>query len=198
MAGSLTRVPFLKPPQTKLTEEDWLAEALQTLAAEGVSAVRVERLARSLGVTKGSFYWHFKSHGELLARLRDYWASHHTVVVDAYETQGPAEAETMLLALLRRIILEDANRYDAAVRAWGLFDSLTAEAVLRVDETRLAFVKELFLRMGFDREEAEFRSRMSYYYVIGETSAGIDRTSEDRLAFLDRRHRRLVDRTPIR
>ncbi len=166
------------------------------LASEGISAVRVERLARSLGVTKGSFYWHFRNHGELLSRLLQYWADSHTVRVD--ESRTPAEAKAELLSVLRRIILEDANRYDLAVRAWALFDSLTAEVVLRVDETRLAFVKELFLRMGFDPEEADLRSRMSYYYVIGETSAGIDLAPEDRLAFLDLRHRRLVDRTPIR
>ena len=171
-----------------------MAEALETLADEGVSAVRVERLARSLGVTKGSFYWHFKSHGELLAKLGEYWADEHTIVIDSSEIQSQADAEAMLLRVLRRIILEDANRYDPAMRAWALFDSLTAEAVSRVDEARLAFVKDLFVRMGFDREEAELRSRMSYYYVIGESLAGIDSTPEDRLSFLDRRHRRLVDR----
>ena len=90
------------------------------------------------------------------------------------------------------------SAYDPAMRAWGLFDSLTAEAVRRVDETRLAYVRDLFLRMGFDRNEAELRSRMSYYYVIGESLAGIERTTEDRLTFLDLRHQRLVDRTTIR
>ena len=188
----------MKTHHTTLTDQDWLAEALRTLALEGVSAIRVERLARSLGVTKGSFYWHFKSHSELLARLREYWTDEHTVAVDDSQAQDAAEAEAMLLALLRQIIREDVNRYDPAMRAWGLFDALTAEAVQRVDNARLAYVKRLFLRMGFDREEAELRSRMSYYYVIGESSAGIDRTPEDRLAFLDRRHARLVDRTPIR
>ncbi len=188
----------MKSPQERLTEEDWLAEALETLANEGVSAVRVERLARSLGVTKGSFYWHFKSHGELLARLREYWADEHTIVIDSSSDQNQADAEAMLLRVLRTIILEDANRHDPAMRAWALFDSLTAEVVRRVDETRLGYVQDLFIRMGFEREEAGLRSRMSYYYVIGETLAGIDRTPEDRLAFLDLRHQRLVDRTTIR
>ncbi len=188
----------MKSPRKKLTEEDWLAQALKTLAAEGVSAVRVERLASSLGVTKGSFYWHFKSHGELLARLRQYWADEYTIRVDSSETQSQPDAAAMLLWVLRRVTLEDANRYDPAMRAWGLFDSLTAEAVRRVDETRLAYVTDLFLRMGFDRNEADLRSRMSYYYVIGESFAGIEKTPEDRLTFLDLRYQRLIDRATIR
>jgi AcrR family transcriptional regulator len=168
------------------------------LSSEGISAVRVERLARSLDVTKGSFYWHFRNHGELLSRLRQYWADVRTIKVDLSESRTATEAEAMLLWVLRRIILEDAKRYDPAMRAWALFDPATAVTVRHVDEARLGYVKELFLQIGFDQKEAELRSRMSYYYVIGENAAGIDRTPEDRLAFLDVWHRWLTSPPQIR
>ena len=64
-----------KRASDSLTREDWISGAWDMLGERGMDGVRVEPLARRLGVTKGSFYWHFKDRGELLEALLNRWFS---------------------------------------------------------------------------------------------------------------------------
>jgi AcrR family transcriptional regulator len=177
----------------RLTCQDWLAHALETLRRDGVAGLRVEPLARALGVTTGSFYWHFKDHGDLLRKLLDYWVTEHTDAAGLEMGRQSGDPRQRLLVLLRRIVRKDLNRYDSAMREWGRVDPRVARTVRRVDEERLAYVRQLFVEMGFDEAEADLRGRISYYYVLGEDVAGIDRGVKDRIAFLEARHRLLTD-----
>ncbi len=179
----------------RLATDDWLVEALTTLAREGIGAVRVERLARYLGVTKGSFYWHLKDRQELLDRLLEHWATEMTDKVDLHVSELHGRPGQQLLALLEYITENDMNRYDSAVRAWALYDERAETVVRRVDRKRLKYVCDLFLELGFPAEEAEIRGRMSYYYVIGEHTCSIeDDTLERRLEHVRLRHRLLTER----
>ncbi len=110
----------------RLATDDWLVEALMTLAREGIGAVRIERLARYLGVTKGSFYWHFKDRPELLDRLLQHWETEMTDNVDAHVSHLQGKPAEQLLALLEHIAENDINRYDASMRAWSLHDDRVA------------------------------------------------------------------------
>ena len=182
----------------RLATDDWLVEALTTLAREGIGAVRIERLARYLGVTKGSFYWHFKDKPELLSRLLELWETEMTDNVDAHVSHLQGKPAEQLLALLEHIAEQDLNRYDAAVRAWALYDKQAATVVRRVDAKRLEYAYTLFLEMGFPAKEAQVRSRMSYYYVVGEYTALISSAEkvalERRLEHVRLRHRLLTER----
>ncbi len=182
----------------RLGTYDWLIEALETLGREGIGAVRVERLARYLGVTKGSFYWHFKDRPELLDRLLEHWETEMTDKIHAHVSHLDGKPAEQLLALLKHIDKQDLNRYDAAVRAWALYDKRAATVVTRVDAKRLEYVHTLFLEMGFPAEEAHIRSRMSYYYVVGEYTASISSIEkgapEQRVEHVRLRHRLLTER----
>jgi AcrR family transcriptional regulator len=178
----------------RLDRYDWLMQGIETLRNCGIGAVRVEPMARLLGVTKGSFYWHFKDRGEFLDDLLEYWETEMTDKIGAHLAHTEGEPQRQLLALLEHIVNEEINRYDAAVRAWALYDERAAKIVRRVDERRLAHCRQLFLDMGFSSEQADIRSRMSYHYVVGEYTAFVkDPTLAERLAHVRLRHELLTE-----
>ena len=177
----------------RLGTHDWLAEALETLGREGVVGVNVENVARSMGVTKGSFYHHFKNREEFINRLLEYWETELTDKIDAHLSHLHGKPAEQLLALLEFIAENETNRYDASMRAWALHDERVATVVRRVDQKRLAYVRALFRKMGFPAEQAGIRSRMSYYYVVGEhTALAEERTLESRLEDIKLRHELLT------
>ncbi len=180
-------------PAKHLSREDWILRALTTLDREGIQQVKVERLAVSLGVTKGSFYWHFKNRQDLLESLLEYWSRELEAATQQELDRMPDDPNYRLLWLLGQIADGNLNQHDYAIRRWGAFDPMAAAAVRRVDEKRLAYVRELFLDMGFNDRDADLRSRISYYYVIGEQVAGLDQTPESRGMHMVARHSLLTD-----
>ncbi len=183
-----------KAPKTqKLGPHDWFVGALETLGREGVIGVNVDNVARSIGVTKGSFYHHFKNKEELINRLLEYWETELTDKIDAHLSHLHGKPAEQLLALLEFIAENETNRYDASMRAWALHDERVATVVRRVDRNRLAYVRDLFLKMGFPADQAAMRSRMSYYYVVGEhTALAEERTLESQLEDTKLRHELLT------
>ncbi len=157
--------------ETRLGREDWIEAGLAALAADGPDGVRVERLARALGATKGSFYWHFRDRAELQDAILDVWDERTTPAILA-QVAGPGPAEPRLRRLAR--LVTDAGEpgelleLERAVRAWAVFDPAVAARVARVDGARLAGLRALFRECGFGPGDAELRARIFVYYVPGE------------------------------
>lgn len=152
--------------------DSWLAEALELMRERGVDHVKVEPLAARLGVTKGSFYWHFKNREDLLRSLPEFWARSQTdpVLAQVADTEGtPIEK---MWAILEFLAHEDPDRYDNAMRAWAQFDASVADAVARVDERRIETARQLFAEAGLSPEDAAFRARLWYFYDVGEHVTG--------------------------
>jgi AcrR family transcriptional regulator len=152
--------------------ESWLSEALELMRERGVDHVKVEPLATRLGVTKGSFYWHFKNREDLLRSLPEFWARSQTdpVLAQVADTEGtPVEK---MWAILKFLAHEDPDRYDNAMRAWAQFDASVADAVARVDERRIETARLLFAEAGLSEEDAAFRARLWYFYDVGEHVTG--------------------------
>lgn len=138
------------------------------LRERGIDHVKVEPLAQRLGVTKGSFYWHFKDRHDLLRSLPEYWARAQTEPVMAHVEGiegGPIEKMRAVLEFLAR---EDPDRYDNAMRAWAQFDPDVAAAVSQIDDRRMALACSLFEEAGLDHKAAAFRARLWYFYDVGE------------------------------
>ncbi len=180
-------------PADHLSREDWIIEALATLDREGIHEVKVERLALQLGVTKGSFYWHFENRQDLLEGILEYWSADLTKATLEKLGRIPNDPRCRLLWLLESFASEDLNRHDSAIRTWAMIDPTAREVLHSVDSERLGYIRKLFCDMGFEDREAELRSRMSYYYVIGEQTAAIDQTLHARLANVATRHRLLTN-----
>ncbi len=148
--------------------DSWLAEALELLRERGVDHVKVEPLAQRLGVTKGSFYWHFKNRHDLLRSIPEFWARSQTDPVLAHVQTTPGGPIEKMRAILEFLAREDPDRYDNAMRAWAQFDPDVAVAVAQIDERRMATARALFEEAGLNAADAAFRARLWYFYDVGE------------------------------
>ncbi len=156
----------------RLDRGAWLREALEVLRESGVDHVKVEPLAKRLGVTKGSFYWHFKDRADLLRALPDHWVKAQTEPVLAHAEAAEGGPLEKMRAVLEFLAHEDPDRYDNAMRAWALFDPTVAQAVAAIDRRRMNYAAELFEQAGLPADEAAFRARLWYFYDVGEHITG--------------------------
>jgi AcrR family transcriptional regulator len=154
----------------QLTTNDWLKCALDTLDNEGIHKVNVEYLARQLGVTKGSFYWHFKNRETLVKEMLDYWTRTLTINVIGRSLEGSTDASDTLFKLMTIITTEKVGRYEAAIRAWAAHDETARSILQKVDKQRLRFITDLFIEIGFDKPDADLRARLMLYYQVAEQS----------------------------
>jgi AcrR family transcriptional regulator len=173
--------------QERLDREDWITAAFKRLGAGGVDAVRVEPLAKDLGVTKGSFYWHFRDRDDLLAALLEAWQARET---DHYIAAAEAEGGQPGARLRRlfRMILADraALAPELAIRDWARHDTRTADAVLAIDTRRGTYLQERFVEAGQPQGEAQARAALLYGLLMGEVMIRRRETAEERTARIDR------------
>jgi AcrR family transcriptional regulator len=146
----------------------WLHAALESLRKGGVAGVRVERLAVELGITKGSFYWHFRNREELLEALLEHWSREMTDVEFERIEALKAGLAGRLLALAEDVLEKGMGRYDPAIRAWARTDRKVAAAVAQVDRRRVRALTGFFEEGGFKAAEARIRARLFYTVLLGE------------------------------
>ena len=141
----------------RLTREEWLAKALDILA-EDPSHLRIDEIASRLGVSKGSFYWHFENRSEFVHTLAEFWKDTNTVnIVDVIHQQS-GSGEERLLALMKLIISHKAAKYDLAVRAWARHEPEITPVIRQVDRIRRETIRGLFADMGFEEPELTVRA----------------------------------------
>lgn len=154
-----------------LTRDDWLRAAVAALAEGGVEAVKVERLAKSLGVSKGSFYWHFKDRPQLLAAILDFWNADFTqqLIDNAADLANPRERLRHLArdALVNTVYGIDSARAEAAIQAWAATDAHVAERLRAVDTARLAHLEKELTAAGLAPDQTCARSKMLYLALLG-------------------------------
>jgi AcrR family transcriptional regulator len=170
-----------KPADRGLSTEDWLQVAKATLIKEGVSAVKIDRLARAAGVTRGGFYYRFKSRQALLdALLADWRATNTQPFLDTL--LGAGSPPERFHALIRLWIEEREYRpdYDTAVRSWSRVSVKVANAVHEADDLRIDALKRLFLDAGYDEGEAFIRARITYFHQVGYYALGVRETTKRR------------------
>jgi len=172
----------------RLSAEDWIDCALQTLIENGIEAVQITALARRLDVTRGSFYWHFESREALLDALLTHWRRQNTgVMVEALT--GADSLDTGILALFS-VWVDDARfdpKLDQAVRDWARHSDTLHGAVKSEDDARVAAIAEFYARHGYQQPEAFIRARVLYYTQISYYALAKDQDEDmtDRLGFLE-------------
>jgi AcrR family transcriptional regulator len=170
--------------EPNLTRQTWIDQGRSLLASSGIEAVRVEPLAKLMGVTKGSFYWHFKNREDLLdGILQDWIISQTNSIIEQVEERG-GDANVKLLYLFELAVQDSGEdgRVESAVRIWAAMDDKIAPVLAQVDQRRLDYTQDLFIQVGFKPAEAMVRARMIYYSLIGEWTLGIRRDPAERLA----------------
>ncbi|MCR9121889.1 MAG: TetR/AcrR family transcriptional regulator [Phyllobacteriaceae bacterium] len=173
------------PDHDRLSPDDWIDAGLAALAEGGPAAVKVDVLATKIGMTRGSFYWHFKNRKALLDALVKRWARAETDDVIA-EVQGlDLPAGDLLRELLARCFADD-GALERAFRLWAGSDAAVAEAVGDIDRRRIGFLVDLLKDAGVPPDEADARARIVYRAWLGDyalVDAG-DRDAEADVAML--------------
>jgi len=159
----------------------WVDEGLRALAAGGPGAVRIESLARALGVSKGGFYWHFESRGALLDDLLDTWERVMVDDVIARAEAGGGDARTRLRRLFAQAARAgDLLKVDLAIRDWARRDQAVAERLKRVDNRRMDYMRSLFGDFCRDDDEVEARSMLAFSVFIGNHFVAADHGGRSR------------------
>jgi AcrR family transcriptional regulator len=167
----------------KATRDDWLDLALSALAVEGVEHVTVLALSERLGVSRSSFYWYFKNRAELLDALLDRWDGLNTrsIVIQA---EAPAATVNEAVCNVFRCWVNPAifsPRLDFAVREWARRSAHVRTALDRSDRVRTKALKALFVRFGYEDEDAFARARVLYTMQIGYYALDLREPIETRL-----------------
>jgi AcrR family transcriptional regulator len=160
-----------KDKATRLDADAWIAAAFEALAAGGVDAVRVEPLAKALGITKGSFYWHFADRRALVDAMLSAWAQGRIAAIreQATRQRDPSEALRELAGLYIRNANLRGLAIELAIRALARTDAAAAKATRSVDRERLKHVGDLFAALGWTAAEAQARAVLFYSYLFGQS-----------------------------
>ncbi len=150
---------------------DWVESALTALAADGIEGVRIDRLCRDLGVTKGSFYWHFDGRDALLDAMVDYWSEEQPVLAIAALESVKGDALTRLARMEQMVVQRDIGRRDHAMRSWAANDERAARAVAVADAKILSFVEQELRGLGLEERDVFDFSRILFFTAIGSYTA---------------------------
>ena len=155
-----------KPERTRLSADDWELAALEMIAEQGVGALAVEALARQLGVTKGSFYWHFRTREALLNAALERWEHYGEQEIIGPIEQMPDPRER-LPELFRRVAHElQAHRVYAALLK-ALDHAQVVPVIARVSKRRMDFLTATYREAGMTPPEALNRARLTYAAYVG-------------------------------
>jgi AcrR family transcriptional regulator len=152
--------------QGRLSAEDWAQAALDLIAEQGVAAVAVEPLARRLGVTKGSFYWHFPSRDALLQAALERWEAVEQEMVFG-RLEAVSDPRDRLRALFQLVAHEFKSHvvYSELLKA---LDHPTVSPVIgRVSQRRFEYLTASFRQAGLARTDAQHRARLAYAAYVG-------------------------------
>ncbi|MFK5923017.1 MAG: TetR/AcrR family transcriptional regulator [Verrucomicrobiota bacterium] len=163
----------------RVSKSDWLQEALLALEEDGIDAIKVERLAKRLNISKSGFYWHFKNREDLINEIIDYWAHEYTEVVTTNPLFHSAPPLQRLEKIMEMIIDADLTQFELEMQSWGKLDPRIAKKVQQVYEMRLAFSRDIFRELGFKGVELEVRTRMFIGYHVWESTTFRSESKKD-------------------
>ncbi|MFM7971322.1 MAG: TetR/AcrR family transcriptional regulator [Betaproteobacteria bacterium] len=165
-----------KPARGTCTPETWVEAATEVLVDQGIDRVRVDVLAQELGMTRGSFYWHFKDREELLRRVLQAWRNSATEALTQRLERAHTDPREQLQDLVslpwRGRAAVRAARIELAIRAWGRRDEMAAQVVREADESRLGYIAQVFSALGFGVMDARRRAFILYSSLLGDSLLG--------------------------
>ena len=149
----------------QLSAKDWLDQGLRTLAKSGFTALKAEPLAKAMGVSRGSFYWHFADIGAFHAAILAHWRDVAAEQVIA-NLEASSSHDDPLSLLLRRAFVSRPE-LENAVRTWATLDPVARAAVRAIDRRRLGYVERLFRASGLSADMARARAQILYWAFLG-------------------------------
>ena len=178
-----------------MSRESWLEAALEIVCDSGIEAVKIAPLAAKLGVTTGSFYWHFKNRKELLNAVLEFWERETTDRAIEAARDFSGDPRDRILSLMEAVMTDGMARYDLAISHWAQVDSYAHEIFRHALEKRFHFATWMFAQAGFGDEQAEARGRLMVVYMMGESNL-ISEPMSRRLSLVRQNHAILVSPGP--
>src|SRR6266404_6229771 len=136
----------------QLSAKDWLDQGLRALAKSGFTALKAEPLAKAMGVSRGSFYWHFADIGAFHSAILRHWREVAAEQIIA-NLEAAADRENPILLLLRQAF-GGGLALEKAVRTWGTLDPAARSAVQAIDRRRLGYIESLLRASGLSPDVA--------------------------------------------
>ena len=172
-----------RPTASKGSREFWLDGAYAILVEAGINAVKVMPMAKAMGVSRTSFYWHFEDREALLEALISRWKQQNTANLVA---QTNIFAETITEAVFNLFdCWIDARLFDAkldfAVRNWAQTSNQLKNSFEEADQERITAIREMFSRFDFPPQQAQTRARTVYYTQMGYIAMMVDEAMTQRL-----------------
>ncbi|MBR0783576.1 TetR/AcrR family transcriptional regulator [Bradyrhizobium iriomotense] len=152
----------------QLSADDWTSQGLKTLAKSGFTALKADPLAKAMGVSRGSFYWHFADLGAFHAAVLKRWRE---IAAEQIIADVEAAGDEPLQALLRRSFGARLD-LERAVRNWAAFDAGAQGAVRAIDRRRLDYIEQLLGKRGLAPATAQARAQILYWTFLGFALSG--------------------------
>jgi AcrR family transcriptional regulator len=182
------------PAQARTPRSSWVEEGLRALAAGGPDAVRVDALAKTLGVTRGGFYWHFEDRGALLEEILDAWErTSIDEAIEQVEVGGGDAREKLRRLFYLAAASRDLLKVDLAVRDWSRRDAAVAKRLRRVDNRRMDYMRSLFGAFCEDEDEVEVRCLFTFSLFVGSHFMAADHGGRRRGEVMELALRRLEE-----
>jgi AcrR family transcriptional regulator len=174
----------------------WIEAGFAEMANHGIDGVRVEVLAKNLGVTKGGFYRRFRDRAALLDGILDTWSAGRIAAIEKQTSLDGATARDRLRAVIQ-LYAERMNTagmaVELAIRQWARSDDDAAAAVASVDAARLRNVAHLYRATGMNNEDAEAQAFLFYCFIFGQSLLFLERGARKRTQLIAKSAEKLVD-----
>ena len=159
--------------------ERWLDAGLEALAEEGAAGLRIDRLTRRLGVTKGSFFHHFAGTAAYQSALLEHIEATAAASIDARESELETAGPSQLLGRMTAAVGDSTDGLwradlEVALRAWSFTDPEVRAAQDRIDRRRLALLEAVWQRLEPDAERARVSARLPYLIMVGASMTGVE------------------------
>jgi len=177
-------------------EETWIEAGLAEIARTGIEGVRVEVLAKNLGVTKGGFYRRFRDRAALLDGMLESWRTGRIAAIEKQTSLDGASARERLralIALYSERMNTEGMAVELAIRQWARSDEAAAAAVASVDAARLQNVGQLYRAAGQPAEEADAQAFLFYCFIFGQSLLFLDRGPRKRAQLIAKSAEKLLE-----
>jgi len=174
----------------------WIEAGFAEIARTGVDGVRVEVLAKNLGVTKGGFYRRFRDRAALLDGMLQSWSKGRIAATEAQTSLDGTTARERLRALIRLYserMNTEAMAVERAIRQWARSDDNAAAAVASVDAARLKNVGQLYRATGLFPEQADAQAFLFYCFIFGQSLLFLERGPRKRAQLVAKSAEKLIE-----
>ncbi|MDA9467958.1 TetR/AcrR family transcriptional regulator [Bradyrhizobium sp. CCBAU 53415] len=174
----------------------WVEAGFAELARAGVEGVRVEVLAKNLGVTKGGFYRRFADRAALLVAMLEGWREGRVAAIvqqTSLDGREPRERLRAVIQLYSERLNPEGMAIELAIRQWARSDGNAAAAVASVDAARLKHVAELYRATGLAAEQAEAQAFLFYCFIFGQSLLFVESGPRKRAQLVAKSAEKLLD-----